>query len=392
MKTDTERPIAIDLFCGAGGLSSGLEAAGFHTVGALDFDSHALASYRANHPNTLVFDRDVAAITGKELGAVCEGRELDLLAGGPSCQGFSTHGKRKADDPRNFLFEHFIRLAEDLRPRWILIENVPGLLTYKKGHFRNLIIRELNRIGYAAEAKVLLAADYGVPQLRKRIVFIANRVGLPISFPNPTHHPTALGGLKTYVTVEEAIGDLPLIFDSKPSRDYSFAPRTAYQRYVRNGSKVLTLHEAKELSPQAAAIAKHIKEGHGLRSAPLRVLPARFKKMRTISNGQLRKDCTTLYYRLDRARPAYTITCYFRNVASGPFLHPLENRSLSYREAARLMSFQDTYEFHGASLPRQIGNAVPPLMARTLGSHLLNLMQGRVGEDLLGQLRLKLAA
>jgi DNA (cytosine-5)-methyltransferase 1 len=370
-------PICIDLFAGAGGLSEGLRQAGFTSVAAVDFDKNATATYAKNHPETVVLTRDISTLDPDELLRILDGRELDLLAGGPSCQGYSTHGKRDAEDPRNFLFKHYLRIAKALRPKWILIENVQGMLTYNKGYFKNEILSELVQMGYHADAKVLVAADYGVPQLRRRIVFLATRTNSEISFPEPTHSPTGSDGLKRYVTVGETFFDLPKILDRKPATEKYKAkvePVTEFQQYIRAGVTELTLHNARGLSDQAEAIARHLKEAQGLRSAPLDVLPDRFKKMRTISTGELRRDCTTLYYRLARSQPAYTITCYYRNVASGPFLHPLENRSLSDREAARLMSFPDTYEFCASSIPRQIGNAVPPLMARAVGLHIKQLL------------------
>ena len=350
--------------------------AGFQPVFALDFDKNATATYGKNHPGTTVVTKDIADVTAREILEATRGREIDLLAGGPSCQGFSTHGKRKADDPRNFLFQEYLRLAKALRPKWILIENVQGMLTYDKGYFRRVILSELQQLGYHADARVLCAADYGVPQLRNRIFFIATRTDCPISFPRPTHSPSGIDGLLPYVTVEDAVGDLPPIMGQARSQaiKYIARPGNDYQRYVRKGSGLLTMHEARALSPQAQEIARHVVEGQGLRSVPLEALPERFKKMRRISNGELRKDCTTLYYRLSRQRPAYTITCYFRNIASGPFLHPTEDRSLSFREAARLMSFRDSYYFSGSSLARQIGNAVPPLLAAAVGKHILGLL------------------
>ena len=138
----------------------------------------------------------------------------------------------------------------------------------------------------------------------------------------------------------------------------------------------MTLHVGRPLSEQAGRLAQYIGQGEGLRAVPVEALPDRFKRMRTISNGQLRRDCTTLYHRLDPDKPSYTITCNYKNVASGPFLHPWEDRSISHREAARLMSFPDRYEFVGASFPRQIGNAVPPLLGRAIGSHLLGMLSG----------------
>ncbi len=226
-------------------------------------------------------------------------------------------------------------------------------------------------IGYETKTQLVTAVDYGVPQRRKRIFFIGNRIGAPITFPEPTHGH--LKGQKPYVTIGEAIGDLPLMEGdyTRKQWDYATSPQCDFQRYARQFNPLLTLHQANGMSEQAQSVARFIGEGQGLRSVPTEFLPDRFKKMRRISNGELRKDCTTLYYRLDREQPGYTITCYFRNVASGPFMHPLEDRSISYREAARIMSFQDRYRFLGTSVPRQIGNAVPPLLAKAMGKHIL---------------------
>lgn len=375
-----EKLTLVDLFCGAGGLSCGLEEAGFEAIGAVDFDKHAMATYQANHPNTLALVQDIATVKGSDFKKALKGRELDLVAGGPSCQGYSTHGKREENDPRNFLFNHFVRLVGELRPKFFVMENVKGLLTFRKGHFRNLIEKSFDAVGYRIESKVLCAADYGVPQLRHRIVFIGTRLDVPISFPEPTHksEPT-LFGIKPYVTVGEAINDLPFLGEDleKEHWEYASPPTCDYQRYAREHTRAkrVTMHQANGVSDQARAVVTLLKEGQGLRSIPSARLPERFKRMRTIADGSLRKDCTTLYYRLSRSAPAYTITCYFRNVASGAFTHPIEHRSLSYREAARLMSFRDTYQFHGAMLPRQIGNAVPPLLAKAIGRHIASLIR-----------------
>ncbi|MBA3313887.1 MAG: DNA cytosine methyltransferase [Planctomycetaceae bacterium] len=370
----------IDLFCGAGGLSDGLAQAGFRSVAGVDLDPHAISSYAANHTDALALQRDIETVTADELSDALGGRDLDLIAGGPSCQGFSTIGKRIEDDPRNVLFRHFARLVRELRPKFFLMENVKGLLTYRKGYFRQVISESFREAGYEVVARVVCAADYGVPQLRNRIVFIGTRLDVPLSFPEPTHGPPGtLLGLKPYVTVGEAIGDLPLMNGvfNQSRWEYASPPKSGFQRYARAGSrsKYVTLHRANGLSDAAREVVKLVKEGQGLRSVPVDLLPARFKRMRRISTGELRKDCTTLYHRIARNAPAYTITCYFRNVASGPFVHPIEDRSLSYREAARLMSFRDSYDFHGSMLTRQIGNAVPPLLAKALGTHIRQLLK-----------------
>lgn len=370
-------PSVIDLFCGAGGLSEGLRQAGMTPVAGVDFDKHAVATYRHNHPGVPVIEGDVEEVTGEHLMKLAGTREIDLMAGGPSCQGFSTHGKRMQDDPRNFLFKHFVRLVDEVRPRMILMENVRGMLTYEKGAFRRQIEAAFDEIGYRTDFAQVLAADYGVPQLRHRILFIGTRLeDITLSFPKRTHSnddPT----LKPYVTVEAAIGDLPLISDDykRMERPYACAPQNPYQVYCRTGApQDVTLQIGRPLSPQAQSLANHIGQGEGLRAVPVKALPDRFKKMRTIANGALRRDCTTLYHRLDPAKPAYTITCNYKNVASGPFLHPWEDRSISHREAARLMSFPDHYQFASASFPRQIGNAVPPLMAKAIGEEIVKML------------------
>jgi DNA (cytosine-5)-methyltransferase 1 len=174
-------------------------------------------------------------------------------------------------------------------------------------------------------------------------------------------------GLTPYVTVEDALSDLPPIGDEGESSSYVAAPRNDFQRFVRrHARKALSLHRARRVSDLAMSIIRRVPQGKGLRSIPPRDLPERFRRMRTISNGQLRRDCTTLYYRLSWARPAYTITCYFTNVSSGPFVHPNQDRALTPREAARLQSFPDRYQFFDKQVQRQIGNAVPPLLAQAV--------------------------
>lgn len=378
MECHSRKPVVIDLFCGAGGLSEGLSQAGFDPRVAIDFDANALKTYKANHPTTEIVHQDIATVTGAQLKRLAGTDDVELIAGGPSCQGFSTHGKRIQDDPRNFLFKHFVRLVDEVRPKMFLMENVKGMLTYSKGHFRKQIEQAFEEIGYRTAFTTICAADFGVPQLRHRCLFIGTRLDeISLSFPKATHGHGELG-LKPYVTLADAIGDLPLMLEDYKSkaRKYASGPQNSYQTYLRAGAgKTLTMHVSDKLSAQAQHLAQFIKPGQGLRAVPVRRLPERFQTMRTISTGALRKDCTTLYYRLDPERPAYTITCYYRNVSSGPFLHPFEDRSLSHREAARLMSFPDRYKFMGTNFTRQIGNAVPVLMAKAVGSELLKSLR-----------------
>jgi DNA (cytosine-5)-methyltransferase 1 len=286
------------------------------------------------------------------------------------------------DDPRNFLFKHFVRLVDEVRPRMFLMENVKGMLTYSKGAFRHQIEAAFREIGYRTDFATVCAADYGVPQLRHRVLFIGTcEDDIELTLPMPTHGERL--GLRPYVTLEDAIGDLPLLEGDykREEREYRSPPATDYQRYCRIGAPdKVSLHISSPLSGQAGRLARYIKQGEGLRAVPVHALPDRFKKMRRISTGALRRDCTTLYHRLDPKRPSYTITCYYRNVASGPFLHPHEDRSLSHREAARLMSYPDRYQFAGSNFTRQIGNSVPPLMGKAIGDCLIRSLKGMPAE------------
>jgi DNA (cytosine-5)-methyltransferase 1 len=273
-------------------------------------------------------------------------------------------------------------LVREIGPEWVVMENVKGLLTYDNGRYRDEIHASLLAAGYRVESRLLRAVDYGVPQFRERLFFIATRTGLPISFPAPTHCPpdvAPLLGLSPYVTVQDALSDLPAIGDEGEAFEYDSPPRNDFQRFVRRRArKTLSLHRARRVSDLAMSIIRRVPEGKGLRSIPPGDLPDRFRRMRTIRNGQLRRDCTTLYYRLAWDRPAYTITCYFTNVSSGPFVHPNQNRALTPREAARLQSFPDRYEFFDKNVQRQVGNAVPPLLARAVALEVARKFPQRV--------------
>jgi DNA (cytosine-5)-methyltransferase 1 len=264
----------------------------------------------------------------------------------------------------------------------VLIENVKGMLIAKKGAFKEEIYDTFHQLGYAISGEIALAADYGVPQLRQRVIFLATRLSdEPIGHPTPSHagepHPDRL----PHRTVSEAIGDLPLIgVDSHDSVvRYARPPQDDYQEDLRSSGEVVYNHVTRPPSDLALSVIERVKQGEGLRSLPIDTLPARFRKMRTISTGAHRRDCTTLYYRLAEDRPAYTITCYFTNVSAGAFTHPAANRSISAREASRIQSFPDWFRFLGSYIPRQIGNAVPPMMARAFGEVLVDHLEGHDG-------------
>jgi len=369
--------VAVDLFSGAGGLSLGLGWAGFDVRLGVDNDPHALRTFAANHSGKPL-EADINDLSGADILAEAGASEIHLLAGGPSCQGFSTHGKRFADDPRNFLYKEFLRVVKELGPPTVLIENVKGMLIAKNGAFRDEIYAEFRKLGYAITGEIALAADYGVPQLRQRVIFLATRLSdEPIVHPTPTHSANGHSERFPHRTVAQAIGDLPLVGvgDHDSSLSYASPVEDDYQAELRSSAEVVFNHVTRTPSDLALAIIERIEQGEGLRSLPISMLPNRFRKMRTISTGAHRRDCTTLYYRLAEDRPAYTITCYFTNVSAGAFTHPVANRSISPREAARIQSFPDWFRFVGSYIPRQIGNAVPPMMARAFGDVLIDHLE-----------------
>lgn len=381
---------AIDLFCGAGGLTEGFRAAGYDVRFALDMDEDSCATYRKNHPDTHVECAPITAKTPQEIETLAGGH-IDVVLGGPSCQSFSTAGRRTTwvgdGDPRNDLWEHMFAVVEHLMPTAFLMENVPGMVYFKDGSFGDKILRRFADLGYAVRKEILLAADWGVPQRRRRLFIVGLLGGAKFNIPAQTH----LGGwrrdtlelwekkreernLLEHLTVWDAIGDLPLFGEGQgPIKRYAIpagdAKSIAHQ--LRRGSRSLRDHEVPPMSAETLGLIAHVPAGGTWRDIPPHLLPDRYRGMR-------RTDSTNLLGRLSASLPAYTITTQFNNVTTGCFTHPVENRSLSVREGARIQTFRDTYEFVGSltSRCRQIGNAVPPLLAQVLAHALALQIQG----------------
>jgi DNA (cytosine-5)-methyltransferase 1 len=373
---------AIDLFCGAGGLSQGFRQAGFEIRLGVDADPDACATYEANQPGARTLRADLRDLSGADLLQEAGLSEIEIVLGGPSCQGFSTHGRRngwvRPDDSRNFLYREYARIVEQLQPLCFVMENVPGLLYYDNGRFWEKIKRRFVRAGYRVRHELLLAADYGIPQLRRRLLIVGTRLAGPFVFPERTHvgalrrdhrdlwEKRRLAGwphLDAHVGVWDAISDLPPI-DAGGGTDvarYGGPAQTEFQRRLRAGSRWLYDHQAAALSEGHLRQIEHVPEGGTWRDIPLELLPKRFARIR-------RTDSTTLFGRLERAFPAYTITTQFNNVTTGCYTHPLQHRALSVREGARIQTFPDRYRFVGSleSKCRQIGNAVPPLLAEVV--------------------------
>jgi DNA (cytosine-5)-methyltransferase 1 len=398
----------VDLFAGAGGLSLGFQQAGYRVALGVDSLQAATRTYEANLAGAKALCCDVRKLSGKDILTLVGG-EVHALIGGPSCQGFSTSGglsrERGRDlfDPRNSLFTDYMRLVRELRPAWVLFENVPGMLLYHHGAVASTIITDFLEIGYEVAPIILLAADYGVPQLRRRLFFIGNRTSQPIFAPAATHGSSTLwrnyalpfahlsrvghtttGDTEPHVTFDSACDDLPALAEAEAidGVPYPREPSSAFQREMRQNSSSLRQHMAFRLSANDRLAARLLKPGENWRSLSPETLPRRFRSIRPY-------DATTMLRRLTGDRPAYTITTKFNEATTGAFIHPRDNRTLSVREAARLQSFPDEFLFLGSDseIRFQVGNAVPPMLGRALAEALLPLIAHDVAGAALQPLR-----
>lgn len=389
---DGGRPLrAIDLFCGAGGLTSGFRSANYEIGYAIDHDAEAVETYRRNNNGVEVESLCVTERTPEQIGELAGG-PVDVVIGGPSCQSFSTAGRKngwvRKGDPRNDLWRQMLALVEHLEPKAFLLENVPGMVYWRRGEFGATVLEEFRKLGYAVSKKILLAADYGVPQRRRRLFLVGIRGDEEFKFPDPTH----LGGwrrdslelwekkreergLLRHIQTWEAIGDLPAVStDGVVSAEPDKGRLTPFSRRMRCGRRTgeITSHMAFPIPTDHLELIRHVPQGGTWRDIPRHLLPDRYRGMR-------RTDSTNLFGRLAPDLPAYTITTQFNNVTTGCFTHPYHDRALTPREAARLQTFADNYEFVGSmkSVCRQIGNAVPPLLAHVLASAIAEAVLGR---------------
>jgi DNA (cytosine-5)-methyltransferase 1 len=348
------RPKAVDLFSGAGGITLGLNNAGFEVVFCSDHNLACELTHHRNFPHIPFMRTDIERISGQQIMDVAgiEPGELDLLIGGPPCQGFSIIGQREVWDPRNGLFKQFLRIAAELQPRVVVIENVSGLATLNKGAVLQDVGRSFAAVGYEVDCAELLAAQYGVPQMRWRMFFIGWRVDQNKrgGFPQPTHGRRGIGDLvpnrtihaadtKGFVTIAEAIEDLPTIGAGEHGRHYTRKPRTLYQKAMReHAPKSLENHYAARLSRQNMERLHVLRPGQDWRSLPHELLPAGMQRA-------LRKDHTRRYRRMQWEGIARSIITRFRDPKSGEYIHPEQDRTISIREAARLQSFPDWFVF-----------------------------------------------
>lgn len=371
---------ALEFFAGAGGLSEGLRLAGINVKFANEIDCWAQRTYELNHPDTYFECGDITDLTTAHIEACLQEhfemtfQDIDIMVGGPPCQGFSIIGQRNIDDPRNRLFREFLRLVTEVQPSAFIMENVFGLLSMQDGRVKDEIIEAFTEAGYhVSDPRVLTAADFGVPQLRRRVFFLGIRIDLsdvPLTYPLPTH---SIGdnNLPRYVTVGDAIGDLPRQviesegFEVGDAMQYAMIPQTDYQRQMRIGSAELYNHHTKKFLDTRMQRISFLEEGATKVSLPPQMQ----------AGGHENK-----YRRLSSREPSPTLTAHMSKDLSD-FVHPRFDRPITVREAARIQSFGDNYHFTGSEFQqlKQIGNAVPPLLGFAVANHVARQLDEILG-------------
>jgi len=380
----------VDLFCGTGALSYGLSARNpaFTTVAGIDLYRPASETAAANHKSAKIICEKIENVSPQTLASQANVREVDLIVGGPPCQGFSSLRPSRGqdlDDPRNNLYKQFIKYVATLRPTAFLMENVIGLVNAGEGRLLRDIISGFEKVGYRVDWRILNAANFGVPQKRERFFLIGVKKSasntLPIEFPEPTHsfsgkvigtryksnylvnpkngHP-ALG-------VWDAISDLPSIASGQSSEVYRSQPQNAYQlaRRVRAG-KTLSLHEAANHSAKMLEVIRY--SGASINEIP---------------KGLITSGYSSCYSRLDPDEPSTTITVKFTSPASSKCIHPRDDRAITPREAARIQGFDDDFVFCGSKtdIASQIGNAVPPIFGGVFSNVFERILDSRISVE-----------
>jgi DNA (cytosine-5)-methyltransferase 1 len=359
----SKKPTAIDLFCGAGGLSEGFRQSGFQIIAGIDHDQASAETFKKAHSNASFFRgsiEDFPAKTVRNSLSIKKG-ELDCLIGGPPCQAYSINNhNRGLKDKRSQLFHRYLDYVKEFSPKWIVIENVTGILSISNGKPVTEIKNKLVELGYNLELNVLKAEYYGVPQLRRRVFIVGTRTEAKITWPKITNGTKN----KPFVTVAEAILDLPNLKNGEKhlTKKYSLQPKTNFQKYVRKNSTELVNHETNMLGKLNLLRMKHVKPGGSWRDIPRSLLPDGMKRAKS-------SDHTKRYGRLHLNGLASTILTKC-DLHWGCYIHPTQNRVISVREAARFQSFPDHYEFLGSRTEQymQIGNAVPPLLAKAVAA------------------------
>jgi DNA (cytosine-5)-methyltransferase 1 len=369
----------ISLFSGCGGCSLGLRQAGLNVNLAVDIDEDSCNTYGTNLGKETVWRADLSRVQPNELleRANLRLNEVDLIIGGPPCQGFSSAGAKDWSDPRNVLIRHFVEIITSLRPTWFIMENVEGLLTANGGIFLIEAVIRFLEAGYWLRAKKVYMEKYGLPQKRKRVIIIGNLEQCNFDFPAATynHQPTLLEE-QPQLSILDAIGDLPPATETGEVF-YTRDPQCVYQRMLRrNDGRPVLYHQIKHLNDALQQRIMLLKPGETMKDLPAELQHPSFNRRsyRRVMDGtptEKRGGAPSGLKRLIAKDPSLTIT----SGSSGEFIHPTENRPLTLRECARIQSLPDWYEFSGSwsSIATQIGNAIPPLFMEVLAKHIQNI-------------------
>jgi DNA (cytosine-5)-methyltransferase 1 len=341
----------IDVFSGAGGLSTGLELAGMNCILGVEIDKYAVESFKANHKNAEAYCGDITKLDTKKLNELLKNQNVDAVVGGPPCQGFSTVGIGDPKDTRNQLFREFVRIVKITKPNFIVIENVTGLLALKNEKTLNAIFKLFANMGFILDVQVMSAENYGVPEKRRRTIIIGSRINQKISFPLPSFNTEIGNKFIPAKNVGEALKNLK----AKNGKIYNHELASAEIKSKLDLDRI-----------------KCIPEGCGIRyeKDEINFLPKKLKlgiDWKQIPENRFRQ---TKYQRLDRKKPSPTIMTHRHN-----YFHPVENRYLTPREAAAIQSFPNDFVFHGpiSAQWKQIGNAVPPLLGFAIGNSIIEM-------------------
>ncbi len=357
----------VSIFSGGGGLDLGFKNAGYNIIWAIDNNANAVATYKENIGNHI----RCADINEVDLEAI---PSADIVIGGPPCQSFSLAGKRNVEDSRGQLVWRYIDIIKHVEPKAFVFENVTGLLSAKNSDGQKifeLLKQTFKEMGYSVISKVVNAADYGVPQKRKRVIIVGIMGEKEFIFPKETHSEKN-SKLKKYVSVEEALGDLPnAISDENGSCKYLKEPSNDYQKMMRD-TDVVTEHFIPQMSELDKYIVAHVKPGGNYMDIPSDVKSERIKRLQR-DGGH-----TTCYGRMEPSQPSYTINTYFNRPNVGCNIHYSADRLITVREALRLQSFPDSYKIVSSSKQGRnliVGNAVPPMLAEVIASELKKEME-----------------
>ena len=351
----------VDLFSGVGGLSFGFsKLAEFNILIANEIEKDISIAYSLNHPEVKMINCNINDLTEEELNRILNGQKIDLIVGGPPCQSYSTLGKRRMDERAN-LFMQYKRILSILHPRAFVFENVSGILSMDKGHLYEKIKEEFSSLGYELKSKLLDAVDFGVPQHRERVILVGFKGKNNFEYPAPTHGK----GLKSYVTLEEAIGDLAVLKSGETNNSFDPNFKNDFLNFVRKDNTPLTEHSAPNNGEHLIKIMKALKDGQSKDDLPEEIRP--------------KSGYGNTYAKLWWKRPSTTITRNFACPSSSRCIHPRDSRAMSIREGARLQSFPDSYKFYGSNGTKrlEIGNAVPPLLSIQIANQVLKALESQ---------------